>query len=223
MSKYLLLFFIFLILIIILYCIYFHYNYENNINKRKSVDYKTRRKILINLYNIIIDAAEATNTKPFLIYGTLLGFIRNKDLICYDYDLDFGIENSQYDAILQYLVNYIKNFPEYKIEVKDFLHYKNVEIIHIDTRLSADISGFTLENNMYSRDVFKLYSRYYLKEKCVDIPKNWIMPLRFSTFLNRNTYVPNMPKKLLSCYYGKNFITPDHSCNSDCSVCTKIN
>lgn len=47
------------------------------------------------------------------------------------------------------------------------------------------------------------------------------MPLQVNKFLDRNTYIPNMPEKLLECYYGKNFIIPDHTCNSDCSICKK--
>jgi hypothetical protein len=217
--MYLILFII--VLIILIFC-FSHFKYIYSIHKRRNVHSNKRRKILIELYNIIIDAAEATNTKPFLIYGTLLGFVRNKDLICYDYDLDFGIENVQFSIISKYLNNYIKNFPEYQLVNKIILGYNNIEIIHTNTTLSADISGFSIKNNMYSRDVPKLYSKYYLKEKFVEYPKEWIVPLQGIHFLNRNTYIPNIPKNLLNCYYGKNFIIPDHTCNFDCSICKKI-
>lgn len=211
----------FFIYFIIIYMCYYHFNYQYTINKRKNVPIKLRRQILIQLYNFIIDAGEATNTKPFLTYGTLLGFIRNKDLICYDFDVDFGIDNSEFIIISKYLDNYIKKFSEYKIIHKNFLNYSSIEIIHIDTRLSVDIFGFIFKNNTCWRNVPKLYSKYYLKEKYVDYPKEWIMPLQVNKFLDRNTYIPNMPEKLLECYYGKNFIIPDHTCNSDCSICKK--
>ena len=145
----------FFIYFIIIYICYYHFNYQYTVNKRKNIPIKLRRQILIQLYNLIIDAGEATNTKPFLIYGTLLGFIRNKDLICYDFDVDFGIDNSEFFIISKYLDNYIKKFPEYKIYHKNFLNYTSIEIIHTDTRLSVDISGFIFKNNICWRNVPK--------------------------------------------------------------------
>lgn len=213
--------FFIIVLIICSVCLY-HFNYTYNVNKRKGVHTNKRRSILIELYNIIIDAAEATNTKPFLNYGTLLGFVRNKDLICYDYDLDFGIDKEKFSIISKYLNDHIKNFPGYKIMNKSiFGYYRNIEIIHITTRLSADISSFSFKDNIYSRDVPKLYTKYYLKEKYVSYPKEWIAPLHRIHFLDRYTYIPNITDNLLYSYYGKNFIIPDHTCNSDCSICKK--
>lgn len=220
MLKYIIFFII--VLIIFSVCLY-HFNYTYNVNKRKSIHTNKRRSILIELYNIIINAAEATNTKPFLIYGTLLGFVRNKDLICYDYDLDFGIDKAQFSIISKYLNEHIKNFHGYKIVNKNiFGYYRNIEIIHIATRLSADIFSFSFKDNIYSRDVPKLYTKYYLKEKYVSYPKEWITPLQRIHFLDRYTYIPNITDNLLYSYYGKNFIIPDHTCNSDCSICKKI-
>ena len=40
------------------------------------------------------------NIKHWLMYGTLLGCVRNKDVIPYDYDFDFGILFSDIDKIL---------------------------------------------------------------------------------------------------------------------------
>ena len=211
-------FIIIVIVIVILYNIY-AFNENNNINIRKSVNPILRRKILIDLYNMIIDAAERSNTKPFITYGTLLGYIRNKDLICYDYDLDFGININEWEQIKKEIIKYKSNI--YKIDFKEFLKYKSVEIIHIPTRISADIFTFSINKNMYSRDVPKLFTRYYLNEKCVDFPINWIDPLNKVKFLDRFTYIPNQPINFLECYYGKNFITPDHKCNNDCTICEK--
>ncbi len=43
---------------------------------------------------------EKHNIKHWLMYGTLLGCVRNKDVIPYDYDFDFGILFSDIDKIL---------------------------------------------------------------------------------------------------------------------------
>jgi len=209
--------------IILLLFIYHDIKYKNKINIRRSVSPEKRKSILIELYNMIIDASETTKTKPFLIYGTLLGYYRNKDLICYDYDLDFGIDSNEYKDITNYLIKNIDKYPEYKINIKHFLHYKTIEIFHKETLVSADICSFTLKNNMYSRDIPKLYAKYYLKEDCVYMDKEWITPLKTDRFLNRDCYIPNIPENLLKCYYGNDFIVPDHICNEDCTICNLKN
>jgi phosphorylcholine metabolism protein LicD len=210
-----------LIILVILASILYHIKYKMNIYIRRNNDVIYRRKILIELYNIFIDVAEKTNTKPFIIYGTLLGYIRNKDLICYDYDLDFGIDSGEYDTFKNYFLEFIKKFDDYYVDIKDFLNYKNFEVIHKKSRLSADIFSFTLSKNYYSRDVLKLYSKYYLNETCIDFPKDWISPLKPISFLNRKTFLPNKAEELLKCYYGKNYIIPDHECNKECKICKK--
>jgi phosphorylcholine metabolism protein LicD len=211
-----------IILILFILFLLYHFNNQYNIKIRQDVDYKLRRNILINLYNIIIDSAEETNTKPFLLYGTLLGYIRNKDLICYDYDLDFGIDINDYNYLVNNIINKLKKNNEYKLNIKDFLDYKVIEIIHKKTRISADIFSFVLKNNYYYRNVPKIYSKYYLKEKCIYMPKNWIKELKMVKFLNRTTYIPNKSKELLKCYYGKKFIIPNHKCDKKCSNCKEI-
>jgi len=216
-----LLFFTILIIFLIISFTLFYFNQKHNIRIRKSVNVSERKRILHQLYNIIIDASEKTNTKPFLVYGTLLGYIRNKDLICYDYDLDFGIDNKQYELLKSHLMKTIKFYPEYKIIDKDYITTKNIEIIHIKTRLSADLFSFTINDSIASRDVPMLYTLLYLKECRAEIPSKWILPLKQVSFLNRNTYIPNGSNDILRCYYGKDFIIPDHNCNADCTKCTK--
>ncbi len=210
-----------LIILLIISFILFHLNQKNNIKIRKEVDVKKRKDILIKLYNIFIDASEKTNTKPFLVYGTLLGYVRNKDIICYDYDLDFGIDINQYNTYKSQLLHIIKSYPEFTVNIKEVFNYKNIEVIHKDTRISADIFPFSTNNDRLSRDIPLLYSKYYLNETCTDYPTNWIYPLKPVDFLNRKTFIPNIPSNLLTCYYGNNYIIPDHQCNTDCTICIK--
>lgn len=198
--------------------------YRRNVTKRTSVDPTLRRIILTDLYTIIMDAAEQTQTQPFIIYGTLLGFVRNKDLICYDYDLDFGIQEYQYASIREKLKQNIEDYPDYYLDISEIAGYKSIEIIHRRTRVSADISAFsnsTPNKHTVSRSVPALYSKYYLKECKADLPIGWIYPLHEEEFLNRKVYIPNEPHKLLECYYGPNFMTPDTVCDNECKQCVK--
>jgi len=209
-----------ILLLSICYYLYDYY-YILEIDLRKDVKTNIRRDNLIDLYNIITNISELSNTKPFILYGTLLGYIRNKDLICYDYDLDFGINNNDYEIFKTHLINYLKDNKDIEIEIKDFMNMKSTKLIHKNTGISADIFTLSLNNYYYNRDVSKLYTKYYLNENCVDMPKNWIDNLQKVLFLGRYTYIPNKPHELLKCYYGTNYMTPDHTCNYDCSKCVK--
>jgi len=65
------------LIIILIYSYNKIYNYTVNI--RRNVHINKRQKILLELYNILIESSQLSKTKPFLLYGTLLGYIRNKD------------------------------------------------------------------------------------------------------------------------------------------------
>ena len=196
--------------------------YKDEVSIRRAVDSKERRYLLIQLYTLIINAAEISNTKPFLIYGTLLGQKRNNDLICYDFDLDFGISNDEYYNFKDALFRLCKGNPNYTINDRDILGYQEIKLVHTKSMISADISSFLINDTTVYRNVPKFYTKYYLKECKANYPIDWIYPLRLITFLNRKTWIPNNPSAILECYYGKSYMIPDHSCDIDCNVCKKI-
>ena len=71
---------------------------------------------LVYLTNIL----DNNNIKHWICYGTLLGAIRNNDIIINDDDFDIGILNKDVDTLLS-----IKLDPDYKITKKKtwmFLH-----------------------------------------------------------------------------------------------------
>lgn len=202
------------------------YLYKVKVNRdtalrRKTIS-STRMNILHTLYDMLLDSANDEDVKLFLIYGTLLGQHRNNELICYDYDLDFGTSIQDFDKILLNLKEKLKNNDEYVLNYKSFLDYKSLEVIHKETRISADISVFYNIGTKVKRSVPSIYTLKMLKECTDELDSSIIYPLRKITFLDRTLYIPNKPAELLKCYYGDNFMTPDHSCNSDCSICKKI-
>lgn len=211
------------ILLITLFYQWYDRRYKASIDERLSTPAKERRKILLGLYHMISEAALRTNTRPFIVYGTLLGYVREKDLICYDFDLDFGISEDEYEAIQKEVIRQVNaQSDQYRVDVKDFLHYRSIEIIHIESRISADIFTFTSEetkSNTVSRSVPSLYSLYYLKECAANMPREWIYPLQQVDFLGNKIYIPNQSEKLLECYYGPNFMTPNKTCDAECNHC----
>ena len=211
-----------LLILIVLFMGYYKFKTNRDVIIRRSTETNARMAILNRLYDMILDSADEEDVKMFLIYGTLLGQHRNNKLICYDYDLDFGMNISDFNKIAPILKKKIKNYDDFTFNYKSFLDYKSIEIIHTDTRISADIFVFYNVGTKVKRSVPSIYTVGMLGECKDEIDSSVLYPLKETIFLSRPIYVPNKPEELLKCYYGDNFMTPDHSCNSDCSICKKI-
>ena len=201
---------------------YYKFKTNRDIIIRRSTETNTRMAILNRLYDIILDSADEEGVKLFLVYGTLLGQHRNNKLICYDYDLDFGANIDDFNKIIPNLRKKIKNNDNFTLNYKSFIDYKSVEIIHKKTRISADIFVFYNIGTKVKRSVPAIYTLSMMGECKEELDSDVLYPLRETIFLSRPVYIPNKPEELLKCYYGNDFMTPDHLCNSDCSICKKI-
>jgi len=189
---------------------------RRNTNKRLSIPPKERKKKLKEIYNFMLDRADECGVKLFLTYGSLLGKVREHDIICHDFDLDFGVDDHGYEAIKERI---LENVPEgYVANVKDFLGFKSIEFIHKETRLNADISSYKLGGGNVSRCVPEIYSKYIAGERHY-FDKNWLYPLQKVEFLGRECYLPNRPDKFLESWYSKNYMIPDKICDSNCMNC----
>lgn len=209
-----------LVLIAISVCAYNHF-YEESVEERRSVSLSQRRKILNDLLQILCESCKSIDAKPFLLYGTLLGYIRQKDFICYDFDIDVGVLENDYDKLYSQLQSNIIKYPDFWLKEKKAFGYRSLVIIHKDTQINCDISEFNYRHNMFRRNVPSLYSKFILKETQVDYPQDWILPLIPVVFNNQDIYIPNNPDALLRTYYGPDYLIPDHTCNLDCSECHK--
>lgn len=200
----------------------YKYNYNRSMAKRRAVPYIERNRIMTTIIEILSKSAQISNTKPFLLYGTLLGFVRNKDFICYDFDVDVGIKSEEYNKLREAVFTTIKNYKEFSVEDRSFLGYHTFVILHKETGVNGDVSDFVKVGNNYKRNVPSAYSKYILHERQVTYPLNWIDDLKIVSFKGSNIYIPNQPDKLLSTYYGDNYIIPDHKCNASCDECVKV-
>lgn len=210
---------IFLIIILI-----YSYNkiYNYTVNIRINVHINKRQKILLELYNILIESSQLSKTKPFLLYGTLLGYIRNKDFICYDFDIDIGILTEEFDILSKDIISLVNSkYKNYKVRNKNIFGYRHLEIIHKETLLNLDLSEFIINNNKIYRNVPQIYSIFYdcpIYKQPIDV----YLPLKEIMFKNHKIYIPNQSEKILQCTYGSDYLIPNHTCNDDCSVCKKI-
>lgn len=202
------------------FCIYYKWQFtKKRDGKRMRIPTEERLETLNKMYNFIQDAASASGTKVFIVYGTLLGKIRQNDIICYDLDLDFGISSHEYERIKKYILK--QKRKDLIIDVKDFLGSKSIQIIDKKTNLNADIFPYSINEETCCREISAIFSEYILGEDSHHYPKDWIFPVQETDFLGRKCYIPNKPEKLLETWYSKSYMTPDKVCDSSCMICKK--
>ena len=217
---------IILIIIVPALCYYCYY-YFYSMPKRRKINVKDRMRILTELYTLVVDIAKQNNIKTFLLFGSLLGQQRNNKLICYDFDVDMGIISTDFDKLYVALKEKV-NTDKYTITINDnFLFGTQLHVIDNKTALNLDIDLYKKQSNgSFKRKLnyFWFFVNKYLFNQCDkhDIPHDWLLPLRPVTFLGKKVYIPNNPSALLECEYGKNYLTPDHTCNKACTKCVKI-
>lgn len=190
---------------------------RQNTNKRLSIPPKERKKVLKELFEFVVDCADECGTKVFLTYGTLLGKIREDDIICHDFDLDLGVDDHEYEAVKEKILELAPD--KYNINIKDFLGFRSIEVVDRESRLNADVFPYKISGSEASRCVPAFYSKYILGESCHSFDKNWLYPLQRTNFLGRECYLPNRPDKFLESWYSKNYMIPDKICDSDCMNC----
>mgnify|MGYP003687437567 CR=1 FL=1 len=93
----------------------YHRKYKQH---RRNIPVSVRKKILKQLYHDITNIANQNGIKLILIFGTLLGNIRENELIYYDYDLDFGVIGNKND--LKNLYKILKHKLNSKYHIKYF-------------------------------------------------------------------------------------------------------
>lgn len=161
---------------------------------RSESQLQTRRKN----FREIVDILNNLKINFFLEGGVLLGAIREKDFIKWDWDVEIAILSDEFfkkfDVILENLkqseftiINYNKNFHHLKINF-----FKN------DT---PDISSFSLFGWSYNR-----YIKSFVR-KDIKIPEKYITNMEKINFLDRSVYTPTPAKEYLEYKYG-DWMTP---------------
>ena len=140
------------------------------------------------------EAMDAANIPFILIFGTLLGAIREKGFIIYDSDVDVACYAQDHRKI----INVIKT-----LESKGFYVPNKNECPlhdHFFTRSGEriDIWWFDEIDDDWIYDKYIRYNKKYF-----DNPKS-------IDFLDKSFLVPNEPEKFLKLTYGEDWKTPKH-------------
>lgn len=131
--------------------------------------------------------------KAFLCYGTLLGIVRECTLLPHDDDIDFGVLDDDWSALLAH------EFPGFKRLQPTIWQ---LTIIHKATGIHVDFFRFRRENkDLVARAFSKSTTHEYR------FPAKHIEPLTKITWKS-NWLAPAQPEKFLAHHYGKDWQIP---------------
>lgn len=165
--------------------------------------------LLYNHLCYVSDLLKTYQIKHWLMYGTLLGSVRDDNIIRYDYDIDFGASVEDADKI-QSLNNTVKK-DGYQFE-KAYSFINKVKIWRVSFKIVykgvevGDVYLYQKFNDGFMR-------RFDVKDKVYFWPKStypafFTDKLDIGTVRGRPFPVPNNSVMLLKHWYGKTWRVP---------------
>lgn len=197
-----------IIFIILLLVVLIYKSKENYINEYTPDE-------LFNSLSYIVNILEKNNIKYWLCYGTLLGAIRNNDIIPYDYDCDLGCFVEDHHKILS-LNKYIEkdgykftmpsdNYGYSWDDKREYIWRVSIKIEY-KGKIMGDIYLYQKFNDSICR-------RYDIKKDIYFWPKatfpTWfIRKLNKSKIRNKTFFIPQKSEVLLEYWYGPDWKIP---------------
>ena len=166
---------------------------------------------LFSHLKFVSELLKKNNIKHWLMYGSLLGAIREHDIISYDYDFDLGANVEDTDKILNLNKEITKDGYEFKkLYVYDEKSKKNawrvsIKVFFNDIEM-GDIYLYTKFRDGFMRR-FSVDDKVYFWPKAT-FPYSFIEHLDKTKVRNITFPIPNNPKILLEHWYGKTWETP---------------
>ena len=177
---------------------------------KPNVTNNTRHRVLYDMLSTVLEYTKGI--KVWMMEGTLLGFIRENQIICYDYDLDLQIMEDDWLAIKVILDKIVRERREYGYVWYKFPNRKYAQLYHRETMTGCDfqvskVNGGMLDGKFLLVDVFPL--------KTMNIRNIY-------NNLEHTVYIPNDPHAVLKTSYGSNYMIADHECDKDCENCIRV-
>jgi len=164
----------------------------------------------------ICDVLKAKTIKHWIVYGTLLGSVREKGIIKYDYDFDIGIFYEDYEKILN--LNEIINEDGYMLQKGFGVVYNPLNKKESEYKWRVSLKLNYKERPVGDLYIYKIFEdgfvrRYDEAEKIYYYP-NSTFPYLFveeltTTRINDRFFpAPRRPEVLLEYFYGPMWRVP---------------
>jgi hypothetical protein len=191
----------------------------DDLEKIYYVDYNpSTEEIFIHL-SYISDLLKKNNIKHWINYGTLLGAVRQKDIIPYDYDFDLGVLIEDTDNIIA-LNPYIEN-DGYKLELtkgtlfninkqkeREYLWRVSIKIVYQENPV-GDLYIYSTCEDDFMRRFDKKQKIYFWPNST--FPCELINEIEFLEIRDKKFPAPKFSEILVLYFYGPLWKTPIRS------------
>lgn len=183
----------------------------NDLESIINVDYNPSSDEIFTHLSYTSDLLKNQNIKHWIMYGTLLGCIREKNVISYDYDFDLGILLQSVDSVLKlneiiqkdgyafekgngtvYNINSNEKQPEYMWRVSIKIKYNDIPVADLYVYYECQ-DGFLRRYDPSEKILFYPNSTF---------PKIFIEKLQEKEIRGKLFPTPLYPEILLEHFYG---------------------
>jgi len=195
-------------------------------NESECVRMSTARRKLIEMVHFVGSVFAAAKIDYWLDGGTLLGQVRNKRIIPYDLDGDFGMLSASLNRLRQLDLR-DELAPTYILEITNSTFYDvgsradalPARIIDVTVGLYVDIFEYPIEVILGREFLSPVPSIcWWMCARCIHdpttgfkklvVPAFWFRPTRVCQFEGQSMRCPHMPDPYLRHLYGDDYMTP---------------
>lgn len=165
---------------------------KENPNKtriRTKKELEVRKNEFLKICNLL----DKLKIKYFLAAGTLLGAVRNKSFIPWDWDVELSVYSHEVENKMDQLISEIKNSGFTINKYSKELSKLKIDFIG---KFSKETTSYTIQGWSYNKK-----KKIYWRNKFV-VPENLIKNMKKLKFYNKYHYAPYPPEDYLKYQYG---------------------